>query len=80
MRINGTATVNYTFLLESDDGSQMYLDSKLVVSDPGTRCSHAGCHIRQPSLHHRRHLLDPKITAIEEPTQAVRGLTPSASS
>jgi len=28
--------VNYTFLLESDDGSQMYIDSKLLDSDPGT--------------------------------------------
>jgi len=39
LRITGTGTANYNILLESDDSSLVYIDSKLVVSDPGTLCT-----------------------------------------
>ncbi len=39
LRINGSKAANYTFALESDDGSQLYIHGKLVVADPGaSRC------------------------------------------
>ena len=34
----GSTPANYTFLLDSDDGSQLYIDAKLVISDLGMCC------------------------------------------
>ncbi len=35
LNIPGVAPANFTFLLDSDDGSLLMLDGNVVISDPG---------------------------------------------